>query len=42
MEKRDLDKLRKEHKERFGKTKESSRRNSNEMPGSVPASKRNE
>ena len=42
MEKRDLDKLRKEHKERFGKTKESSRRNSNEMPDSVPASKRNE
>lgn len=42
MEKRDLDKLRKEHKERFGKTKESSRRNSNEMSGSVPASKRNE
>lgn len=42
MEKRDLDKLRKEHKERFGKTKESSRRNSNEMSGSVPPSKRNE
>ena len=42
MEKRDLDKLRKEHKERFGKTKESSRRNSNEMPDSAPASKRNE
>ena len=42
MEKRDLDKLRKEHKERFGKTKESSRRNSNEVSGSAPASKRNE
>ena len=42
MEKRDLDKLRKEHKERFDKTKESSRRNSNEVSGSAPASQRNE
>lgn len=42
MEKRDLDKLRKEHKDRFGKAKASSRRNSNEVSGSAPASKRNE
>lgn len=42
MEKRDLDKLRKEHKERFGKTKESSRRNSNEMSSPAPLAKRNE
>ena len=42
MEKRDLEKLRREHKDRFGKAKESSRRNSNEVSGSAPASKRNE
>ena len=42
MEKRDLDKLRKEHKERFGKAKESSRRNSNEVSSPAPLAKRNE
>lgn len=42
MEKRDLEKLRREHKDRFGKVKESSRRNSNEVSSPAPASKRNE
>ena len=42
MEKRDLDKLRREHKDRFGKAKESSRRNSNEVSSPAPLAKRNE
>ena len=42
MEKRDLDKLRRGHKDRFGKAKESSRRNSNEVSSPAPLAKRNE
>lgn len=42
MEKRDLEKLRREHKDRFGKAKESSRRNSNEVSSPAPLAKRNE
>ena len=42
MEKRDIEKLRREHKDRFGKAKESSRRNSNEVSSPAPLAKRNE